>query len=71
LIDPGKETEKLEKKRVALTSSKDKLQKGMSMEGYSEKVPLEVRNANAEKLLQTETELARIADAIQALKILL
>jgi valyl-tRNA synthetase len=61
----------LEKKRQVLVASKDKLQKGMGIEGYNEKVPIEVRNANSEKLQQTETELARLADAIQALKILL
>jgi hypothetical protein len=40
----------------------------MEMDGYESKVPAEVRTANADKLLQTETELHRLSDAIAALK---
>jgi len=68
LIDPIKETEKLEKKRSALSSSLEKLKKSMEMEGYETKVPADVRAANSEKLEQTKTELIRLADAITALK---
>ena len=68
LIDPAKETEKLEKKRAALLSSLEKLKKSMELEGYETKVPAEVRSANLEKLQQTETELVRLADAVTALK---
>ncbi len=68
LIDPVKETEKLEKKRSALSSSLEKLKKSMEMEGYETKVPADVRAANAEKLEQTKTELIRLGDAITALK---
>lgn len=68
LIDPAKETEKLEKKRSALSSSLEKLKKSMEMDGYETKVPAEIRSANSEKLEQTETELIRLADAISALK---
>ncbi len=68
MIDPIKETEKLEKKRSALSSSLEKLKKSMEMEGYETKVPADVRAANSEKLEQTKTELIRLADAITALK---
>jgi valyl-tRNA synthetase len=68
LIDPAKETDKLEKKRSLLSTSLDKLKKSMELDGYETKVPVEVRSANAEKVQQIETELHRLNDAIQALK---
>lgn len=68
LIDPAKEQEKLEKKRGVLSSSLEKLKKSMEMDGYETKVPAEVRAANAEKLQQIETELTRLADAVDTLK---
>ena len=68
MIDPSKETDKLEKKRAQLLAGQEKLKKSMEMDGYETKVPAEVRTANAEKLQQTETELHRLADAILALK---
>ena len=70
LIDPAKEVEKLSKKKSGLESQLDKLKKATSIKGYEEKVPEEVRLANKEKLEQTITEIARLTEAIEVLKLL-
>jgi len=68
LIDPGKEVEKLEKKRTALLSQIDKLKKAALVKDYTSKVPEDVRKANEEKLEGSEAEVVRLAEAVQALK---
>merc|ERR1712079_884815 len=68
LIEPGKEVEKLEKKRAALMSSIDKLKKAALVKDYESKVPEDVRKANVEKLEGNEAEVVRLAEAVQALK---
>merc|ERR1711988_1345708 len=67
-IEPGKEVEKLEKKRAALMSSIDKLKKAALLKDYESKVPEDVRKANVEKLEGNEAEVVRLAEAVQALK---
>jgi valyl-tRNA synthetase len=68
LIDPGKEVEKLTKKRSLLESQVDKLTKAAQAEGYTTKVPEDVRLANSEKVVQSTAEIARLGEAMQALK---
>ena len=70
IIDPVKEAEKLAKKRTTLMGQIDKLKKSMQIKNYEEKVPEDVRKANSDKLGQSETEVARLADAIEALKLM-
>lgn len=70
MIDPGKEIEKLTKKRGLLEGSLDKLQKAMKVAGYEQKVPEDVQKANKQKLGETETEIKRLGDAIESLKLL-
>lgn len=70
LIDPVKEIEKLTKKRGLLEGSLDKLKKAMKVAGYEQKVPKDVQNANKQKLSETETEIKRLGDAMESLKLL-
>ncbi len=67
-IDPVKEVEKLEKKQGQLKGQLEKLQKAVSIPNYETKVPEDIRKANSEKLSQTETEIARLTDAMASLK---
>ena len=69
-IDPKMEGERLEKKRIALIAVLDKLEKAQKADGYEEKVPKQVRDANHEKAKQTQVELERLRDAVEALKAL-
>ena len=70
LIEPTKEVEKLTKKRAALEAQKDKLIKAAKVAGYEQKVPEDVRKANNEKIKQSETEIQRLGEAIDAIKAL-
>ena len=70
MIDPVKEIEKLTKKRGLLEGSLDKLKKAMKVAGYEQKVPKDVQNANKQKLSETETEIKRLGDAMESLKLL-
>eukprot|EP00088_Acartia_fossae_P071292 TRINITY_DN975_c0_g1_i12.p1 TRINITY_DN975_c0_g1~~TRINITY_DN975_c0_g1_i12.p1 ORF type:complete len:1148 (-),score=390.12 TRINITY_DN975_c0_g1_i12:331-3774(-) len=65
LIDPSKEKEKLEKKKVALVAQIDKLKK--LTEVKDGKMPEEVRKNNEEKLAQSLIEVDRLADAMAVL----
>ena len=69
-IDAAKEIEKLEKKKTQLKNQYDKLIKAQQVQGYDTKVPEDIRQANAEKSQQTQTEIERVVDAIAALKAL-
>ena len=68
IIDAPKEVEKLEKKKTQLRNQYDKLIKATQVEGYEKKVPEDIRIANAEKCEQTQNEMGRLVDAIEALK---
>ncbi|XP_043252604.1 valine--tRNA ligase isoform X2 [Colletes gigas] len=70
LIDPNKELEKLGKKEEQLIDVIKRLKQAMEVPDYNVKVPLDVQNSNKEKLLNSEGELQRIADAIAALRTL-
>merc|ERR1712212_116237 len=67
LVDPGKEIEKLTKKRAVLQQTMEKLLKAVKVPDYLTKVPEDVRNANQEKIEQSEVEIARLGDAMAAL----
>ncbi|XP_053998029.1 valine--tRNA ligase [Hylaeus anthracinus] len=68
LIDPKKELEKLCKKKEQLVDVIQKINQAIEVPDYNVKVPLDVQNNNKEKLLNSEGELQRIADAITALR---
>lgn len=69
-IDPVKELEKIVKKQEQLKETRNKLEQTMSAGDYTVKVPEKVREANDEKLSQTNTELERIEKAIETLKLM-
>lgn len=50
VVDTQKEVAKLESQKEKLVSQQSKLKEKMEVEGYEEKVPESVRNANAEKV---------------------
>lgn len=62
--------EKLKKKSDSLTLTVEKLNKAMSVADYEIKVPEDIKNANKEKLKQSQNELDRLAEAIGVLKIM-
>ena len=68
IIDAGKEIEKLEKKILQLKAQHEKLIKNTQLEGYEEKVPEEIRLANAQKCDETKKEVERLTNAIAVLK---
>ena len=70
LIDPAMEGERLEKKKTLLLGVLEKLDKATKAQGYSEKVPKDVQEANKSKAEQTKIELERLKDAMEALKTL-
>lgn len=67
LIDPSKETEKLMKKQDSLSQQVKKLQQAMDAPDYITKVPAEVRQANFEKLTQSNGEIERLTAAMKQL----
>ena len=68
IIDPVKEVEKLGKKQDLLKTQLEKLKKSMLIKDYEKKVPEDIRNANSEKVSQTETEIDRLDEAMAFLK---
>jgi valyl-tRNA synthetase len=62
--------EKLKKKSDSLTLTVQKLNKAMSVADYETKVPEDIKNANKEKLRQSQDELDRLVEAIEVLKIM-
>ncbi|XP_043285479.1 valine--tRNA ligase isoform X2 [Venturia canescens] len=71
LIDPVKELEKLSKKEDLLAGVIEKLKQAMSTDDYATKVPLDVQTSNKEKLENSEGELERLTEAMQALRTLI
>lgn len=70
LIEADKEIAKLQKKQAQLEQSVTKLKQAMAASDYSTKVPAEVQTANTEKLEQSESEIQRIAQAMETLKLM-
>ena len=70
IIDAEKEVEKLEKKKTLLNSQYEKLIKATQVPGYEQKVPENIRTANAVKCEQTKKEIERLVDAVSALKLI-
>ncbi|XP_077987163.1 valine--tRNA ligase-like [Glandiceps talaboti] len=68
LIDISKEITKLEQKKEKLDSQRSKLENATKIEDYQTKVPENIRQANAEKLLQTGNEITKLTEAIAMLK---
>lgn len=70
LIQVDKELQKLEKKKVQLEQTVEKLKKAAEASDYDSKVPAEVRQANVEKLDSSEAEIVRITNAMETLKLM-
>lgn len=70
MIDTTKEVEKLKKKSDLLSQTVVKLQKTMGVADYESKVPEDVKNANKEKLQQSQNEIDRLVEAIGVLKLM-
>ncbi|XP_044747295.1 valine--tRNA ligase isoform X3 [Coccinella septempunctata] len=70
LIEPTKEIAKIEKKMQILQGTQTSLAKAMSAADYSAKVPVEVQEANSEKLSQTKIELERLEVALGNLRLM-
>uniref|UniRef100_T1PE59 Valine--tRNA ligase n=1 Tax=Musca domestica TaxID=7370 RepID=T1PE59_MUSDO len=70
LIEADKEIAKLQKKQAQLEQAVTKLKQAMSASDYTTKVPAEVQTANTEKLAQSESEIQRIAQAMETLKLM-
>lgn len=71
LIDPQIESAKLGKKKELLTSTILKLKQAISANDYTTKVPVDVQKANSEKLENSEGELERLAEAMEALRLMM
>uniref|UniRef100_A0A336LQN1 Valine--tRNA ligase n=1 Tax=Culicoides sonorensis TaxID=179676 RepID=A0A336LQN1_CULSO len=70
LIDPEKEIAKLLKKKEQLEKTVQNTNKAMSVPDYATKVPVEVQEANKEKIVQSESEIKRIIEAMETLKMM-
>lgn len=70
IIEADKEIGKLEKKREQLQQTIIKLQQKMSVADYEKKVPQSIQEDNTETLKQSEVEVDRIGQAIEALKLM-
>jgi valyl-tRNA synthetase len=67
LIDVNKEIERLQSKQEKISAPLIRLKASTEVTDYEEKVPLEVRTANNERLRQMQTELNKVMDAIKAI----
>jgi valyl-tRNA synthetase len=68
VIDVNKEIERLRGKRSKLEGPLNKLKDFMSTEDYSSKVPVDVQEANCQKLKSLEAELQRVDEAVEGIK---
>lgn len=67
-IDVKKEIERLESKKEKINGPLLKLKASSEATDYEQKVPIEVRTANNERLRQLEVELNKVIDAIKAIQ---
>ncbi|XP_046570599.1 valine--tRNA ligase-like [Haliotis rubra] len=67
LIDVEKETKKLEGKKETLGKSLKKLEDAAAKPDYSDKVPLDVRNQNTDKMSQLTEEIDKLSKALSTL----
>ena len=68
LVDFKAEVDKLLKKRGLVAKALEGLEKKMSIPGYEEKVPAEVRQANQDKLDDMKSQMTEMDSAIAMLK---
>ena len=66
-IDVKKEIERLKTKREKIDGPLTKLRAATEAPDYNEKVPIEVRTANTERLRQLELELEKVMEAIKGI----
>lgn len=70
LIEIDKELAKLQKKKEQLEVTILKLDQSIAAADYAVKVPIEVQESNAEKLIQSKNEIERIISAMDTLKVM-
>lgn len=70
LIDADKEMVKLQKKKDQLEQVVVKLTQSMAATDYAVKVPVDVQQANVEKLTASQSEIERVAGAMENLKLM-
>jgi len=68
LIDMNDEIARVQKRITQLGGLKDNLAKKMTMKGYEQKVPAEVRQENVKKMTGYETEVKECEKSIEDLK---
>lgn len=68
VIDVNKEIERLRGKRSKLEGPLNKLKDFIASEDYSTKVPLDVQEANSQKLKSLEAELKRVDEAVEGIE---
>lgn len=68
VIDVNKEVERLKGKRSKLEGPLIRLKDLIASEDYSQKVPVEVQEANSQKLLSLEAELKRVDEAVEGIQ---
>lgn len=68
LIDPPRELARLGGRREELQRQRDRLRDRMGAQGYGDKVPHSVREADATKLAQAEAELRKVEEALQRVR---
>lgn len=70
VIDPAKETERLLAKKGKIEAPLNKLTEKMEAKDYEEKVPLDVRENDKEKLRTMQLELKKIDEAMKAMSLM-
>ena len=70
VINPAKETERLLAKKSKVEGPLNKLTEAIAAKDYEEKVPLDVREANKERLRTMQLELKKIEEAMQAVSLM-
>lgn len=70
LIDTAKELVKQQKKRDQLEQVVQRLVQSIAAADYEVKVPAEVQQANTEKLTESQSEIERVAIAMESLRVI-
>ncbi|XP_014667746.1 PREDICTED: valine--tRNA ligase-like [Priapulus caudatus] len=67
LIDPLKESAKLDDKKGKLSAQLQKMQRNTQLPDYAAKVPEDVRRANTDKMEQIEGEIQKLVEALETI----
>lgn len=68
LIDPPRELSRLGGRREELQRQRERLLERRGADGYGDKVPPSVREADAAKLAQAEAELRKVEEALERVR---